>query len=330
VAPEDLGPGTPVRRTSMLVLGATGTLGRQVVRRALDQGYEVRCLVRPREAPAEFLSDWGASKVNGDLTKPWTLPPALVGIHTVVDCATSRPEESATEVDWEGKKALIQACQAMKIQRFLFFSVNQCDQYEDVPLMDIKYKTERFLAESGLNYTTFRLCGFMQAIIGNYALPILEERPVWGTTDMTRTAYIDSGDAARLALAAVDRDVTFGKTLDLSGPRALAVPEIIALCERYAGQDAQVNNVPVWLLNATRAAVNFFQWSRDAGDRLAFAEVLSSGAAFAAPMDETYRLLEADPADTTVVEKYLQEYFSQILQKLREVNAESRQGDFYL
>merc|ERR1711869_57500 len=104
-----------------------------------------------------------------------TLAPALVGIHTVVDCATSRPEES------------------------------------------------------GLNYTTFRLCGFMQAIIGNYALPILEERPVWGTTDMTRTAYIDSGDAARLALAAVDREETFGKTLDLSGPRPLAVPEIIAL-----------------------------------------------------------------------------------------------------
>merc|ERR1711869_100233 len=165
--------------------------------------------------------------------------------------------ESAKAVDWEGKKALIQACQAMKIQRFLFFSLNQCDRYEDVPLMDIKYKTERFLAESGLNYTTFRLCGFMQAIIGNYALPILEERPVWGTTDMTRTAYIDSGDAARLALAAVDREETFGKTLDLSGPRPLAVPEIIALCERYAGQDAQVRNVPVWLLNATRAATNF-------------------------------------------------------------------------
>ena len=52
--------------------------------------------------------------------------------------------------------------------------------------------------------------------------------------------------------------------------------------------------------------------------------------ACAAPMEETYRLLEADPADTTVVEKYLQEYFTQILQKLREVNAESRQGDFYL
>ena len=42
-----------------------------------------------------------------------------------------------------------------------------------------------------------------QAIIGNYAVPILEEKQVWGTNDQTRTAYLDTTDVARMTLASL-------------------------------------------------------------------------------------------------------------------------------
>lgn len=325
--------GTPVKRTSLLVVGATGTLGRQVVRRALDDGYEVRCLVRARENPADFLRDWGAIVVNGDLLKPETLPPALVGVHTVIDCATGRPEESVKKVDWEGKVALIQTCQAMKIQKYVFFSIFNCDKHPNVPLMNIKLSTEKFLEESGLDYTVIRLCGFMQAVISQYAVPILEEKSVYGTDDQTKVAYMDSTDVARLTLAALKQDDAGElkkRVLTFAGPQAFTIQQVIGLCERYAGADAKVTKVPMWWLTATRVLTSFFQWTVDVTDRMAFAEVLTSNESFVAPMEETYAELGVDPNQTTTLEMYLQDYYSKVLKRLKEVGAESRQGDYYL
>jgi uncharacterized protein YbjT (DUF2867 family) len=322
--------GTPVPKNTILVVGGTGTLGRQVVRRALDEGYEVRCTVRPRQNPADFLRDWGATTVQADLTDPTSLPAALVGIHTVIDCSTARPEESANVVDWEGKVALIQAAQAMGIQRYVFFSILHCDRHPEVPLMNIKRCTEQFLEASGLDYTIFRPCGFMQAIVGNYAVPILEEREVWGTSDTTRTAYMDTQDAARIAMAALRCEASVGRTLPLAGPRGYTTAEVIAMCEKLADADANVRNVPVWLLKATRGALRSFQWARDAADRLAFADLLSANENFDAPMEETYALLGVDPSSVSSLEAYLEEYFAQILKKLKEVGASSRQNNFYV
>ncbi|CAI5487688.1 unnamed protein product, partial [Closterium sp. Naga37s-1] len=322
--------GTPVRTTSVLVVGATGTLGRQIVRKLLDDGFDVRCLVRPRPQPADFLRDWGATVVNGDLTRPETLPAALVGVHTVIDCATGRPEEPIRTVDWNGKVALIQSAQAMGVQRYLFFSIHESEQHPEVPLMEIKKCTEKLLEQSTLNYTTIRLCGFMQALIGQYAVPILEEQSVWGTDATTRIAYIDSQDVARMTMAALRNEKTYRKTITLAGPRAWTTQEVIALCERLAGQDAKVTTVPVGVLKLTRKFMQLFQWSSDVADRLAFSEVLTSNAVFSAPMTETYKLLGLDPKDTTTLEKYLQEYYTQILRKLKDLKATSKQGDYYL
>lgn len=51
--------------------------------------------------------------MQADLNDSTSLPAALVGIHTVIDCSTARPEESTQRIDWEGKVALIQCAQVL-------------------------------------------------------------------------------------------------------------------------------------------------------------------------------------------------------------------------
>jgi uncharacterized protein YbjT (DUF2867 family) len=325
-----LAPGTPVPKNTILVVGATGTLGRQIVRKALDEGYDVRCFVRPRMNPADFLRDWGATVVQGDLNDITTIPATLVGVTTIIDCATARPEEPTEKVDWDAKVALIQSAKAMGIQRYMFFSIFNCDKHPEVPLMNIKSATEKYLEQSGLNYTTFRCCGFMQAVIGNYAVPILEDKGVWGTTDETRTAYLDTTDVARMALAALRTDKALNRTITLSGPKAWTTAEVVTLCEDLADIRASVTKVPTWLLKRARAVLRGMQWTGDAADRLAFTEVLSKNETWFAEMEETYAMLDIDPASISTLEVYLGEYFTKIMKKLKEVGATSDRTNFYV
>merc|ERR1711904_270757 len=216
--------------------------------------------VRPREIPARFLRDWGAKVVNADLRNPSSIPAAMVGIHSVIDAATARPEESIREIDWNGKVALIQTAQALGIERFIFFSIIDCDKYPTVPLMAIKACTEEFIKTTALNYSIIRLCGFMQAIIGNYAIPILEERSVWGTTDNGSTAYLDTQDVAKMTISSLRKKDFINRTFTLVGPKAWTTQEVIEICETLSGgRKAKVTQLPVLALKAARIFLSGFQ-----------------------------------------------------------------------
>ncbi|MFN6529031.1 SDR family oxidoreductase [Nostoc sp. ChiSLP03a] len=306
---------------TLLIVGATGTLGRQVARRAIDEGYKVRCLVRSSKKAA-FLKEWGAELVPGNLRYPDTLAEALVGVTQVIDASTSRPTDSLSikQVDWDGKVALIQAAIAAGVERFIFFSILDADKYPEVPLMEIKRCTELFLAESGLNYTILRLAGFMQGLIGQYGIPILEGQPVWVTGNSSPIAYMDTQDIAKFAIRALSVPETENQAFPVVGTRAWSAEEIINLCERLSGKDARVTRMPINLLRTVRGIMRFFQWAWNVADRLAFTEVLASGKQLNASMDDVYTVFGLDPQQTTTLESYLQEYFSRIMKKLKEVD----------
>ncbi|MEH2107196.1 SDR family oxidoreductase [Nostoc sp.] len=312
---------------TLLIVGATGTLGRQVARRAIDEGYKVRCLVRSSKKAA-FLKEWGAELVPGNLRYPDTLAEALEGVTQVIDASTSRPTDSLSikQVDWDGKVALIQAAKAAGIERFIFFSILDADKYPEVPLMEIKRCTELFLAESGLNYTILRLAGFMQGLIGQYGIPILEAQPVWVTGNSSPIAYMDTQDIAKFAIRALSVPETENQAFPVVGTRAWSAEEIINLCERLSGKDARVTRMPINLLRAVRGIMRFFQWGWNVADRLAFTEVLASGKQLNASMDEVYTVFGLDQQQTTTLESYLQEYFSRIMKKLKELDYEKNKS----
>ena len=132
-----------------------------------------------------------------------------------------------------------------------------------------------------------------------------------------------------MTLAACRRGEAANQVMTLAGPKAYSVNEVIALCEKLGGAEANVSKVPVLLLKFTRGLTRFFQWTRP--PRTAWrSRRCSRRGSSSAPMDDTYAKLGMDPSETTSLEEYMEEYFSKILKKLKEVGGQSRQKDFYL
>ena len=308
---------------NILIVGATGTLGRQVARRALDEGYKVRCLVRSPKKAA-FLKEWGAELAPGNLCQPQSLQSALEGVDAVIDAATAKATDnlSMKQVDWDGKVALIQAAKAAGVKRYIFFSILDAEKYSNVPLMEIKRCTELFLSEAGMNYTILRLSGFMQGLIGQYGIPILENQAIWVTGESSPIAYMDTQDIAKFAVRALSVPATEKQTFPIVGSRAWSAEEIISLCERLTGKQAKITRMPLNLLRIMRSVSRFFQWGWNVADRLAFAEVLATGVPLTAPMDEVYQTFELDPQETTTLESYFQDYLGRMLKKLKELDYE--------
>jgi len=236
--------------------------------------------------------------------------------------ATGRPTDNLNvkDIDWDGKIAVLQAAKTAKIKRYVFFSILNANKYAYIPLMKLKSKFERILQNSGVPYTIFQLSGFYQGLIGQYALPILEQQPIYVTKETMPVAYMDTEDVAKFCLKSLKLPKTENSIFALGNPEALLSSEIIKKCEELSGQKTIINKLPILGVKLGRQVTNFFQWSWNIADRLAFIEVFSGNEDFSI----NYKLLEETfqikPDELLSLDNYFKEYFKQILTKLKDLN----------
>ncbi|MDM8191420.1 NAD-dependent epimerase/dehydratase family protein [Pseudomonas koreensis] len=201
---------------SILIIGATGTIGSLVTQGLAEAGAEVKALVRQtgkRDFPASV------SEVVGDLTDVASMRQALASVRTLFLLNAVTPDEVTQAL------ITLNLAQEAGIERIVYLSVIHADTFTNVPHFTGKYTVERMLESLDLPVTILRPAYFMQNELmvrqtiqdyGVYPMPIGSQG----------VAMIDARDIADVAVAELlrrDRADSAQErvTLELVGPQVL-------------------------------------------------------------------------------------------------------------
>ncbi|MEU9286571.1 SDR family oxidoreductase [Streptomyces sp. NPDC048275] len=143
---------------TVLVVGATGSIGRLVVAEAIARGHTVRALVRDHAKGAQVLPT-DAELVVGDVTRPETLPEAVAGADAIVLTLGSfgTGDSSPETVDYAGVRNVLTALDGQRPRVALMTSIGVTGRGSAYGhLLEWKRRSERLVRASGLTYTIVR------------------------------------------------------------------------------------------------------------------------------------------------------------------------------
>ena len=243
----------------VLIVGATGNLGRATAYLLLERGVRVRVLVRsPQKAAA--LRQRGAEVVTGDLTDPASLARALVGVDSVLAAAHAllgRGKNAMERVDDGGHRALIDAARAAGVERFVYTSIYGAAPDHPVDFWRTKFAVEQYLKASGMGHTILRPTASMEHHAHEYlGKPILQRGAtvIFGRGD-NPTNFVASADVAALAARALTESGFADTTLEIGGPANFTKNEVAALYGRLAGRTPRVRHIPRRVLRTLSATL---------------------------------------------------------------------------
>ncbi len=266
-----------------LVTGATGFIGSHVAERLVQEGYQVRTLVRP-SSQTEFIDALGVEKVVGDLTDEQSVRDAVSGCDVVVHCAAMvgdwGPVEQYRKVNVEGMRYLLEAAAQQNVRRFVHVSslgvYEARDHYgtdESVPPprqhIDGYTQTKVESEELALQYHR------------EHGLPVVVLRPgfVYGPRDRTvlprlleairtgRFRYFGSGQQALNAIfvgnlveaimLAVNNEQAVGQVYNLTDDEPISKRRFVGTVARLAGYPEPEKSIPLWL---AKFLANVLEW----------------------------------------------------------------------
>lgn len=224
---------------TILVTGATGSLGRLAIASLLERGIEasdVAALVRDR-AKAEELADLGVDVRVGDFNDPDSLDAALAGVDRLLFISGSEVGSRVTQ-----HRNVVDAARRADVQLVAYTSIAHAD---DSPLeLAVEHRaTEAALAESGLPTVLLRNGWYVE----NYTAQIptqLEHGAVLGAAGDGRISAATRADYATAAARVVSEDGHAGKIYELGGDTAFTMAEYAATLAEMASKPVAYRDLP--------------------------------------------------------------------------------------
>jgi divinyl chlorophyllide a 8-vinyl-reductase len=215
---------------SVLLAGATGTIGQAVAARLVAQGHSVttpgRAVLADGEALARVMAE----------ARP----------EVVISCIASRSgaPKDAQAVDYEANSRLLSAAQAAGARQFILLSAI-CVQKPLLAFQRAKLAFEAELAASGITYTIIRPTAFFKSLSGQVKR-VKAGKPfvIFGDGNLTRCKPISDDDLARFIVSAIDNPAMHGKILPIGGPGpAISLKEQGEILFRAAGKPPKFKSV---------------------------------------------------------------------------------------
>jgi uncharacterized protein YbjT (DUF2867 family) len=209
----------------ILVTGATGTVGREVVAQLLTAGQKVRAMTRD---PSKVNLDGEVEVVQGDFNAPDTLASAIQGVERVFSL-TFGPQTGIHE------KNLAQAAKASGVRHIVKLSALGGDDETRNNIRKWHDEGEQAIRETGIAWTVLRPTGFMSNAL-HWRPSIRAQRKVFSNYGDGKLPPVHPRDIAAVAVRALISDGHEGKVYPLTGPEALSMSEQVKILADAIGK----------------------------------------------------------------------------------------------